>query len=99
MKNTFAVLSIIRTSKRNSEGKVPVYLRITCDGKRCEISTKAYVDPEKWNPEKGRVNGFNNYCRFLNNSIESFEHRAKEIYNVFIQRVKSSLLWESKRQF
>ena len=88
-KHTFSLLCIVRTNRQNAEGEAPVYLRITTDGNRAEISTKVYVHPEKWNSGKGRVKGHSDQCRFLNNSIESFEHRAREIYNGFIQKGKT----------
>ena len=47
-----------------------------------------YVDPEKWHPGKGRVKTNTGQCRFINTSIEIFEHRAREIYNTFIQKGK-----------
>lgn len=86
-KHTFSLLSILRTNKQNNEG-CPVYLRITTDGQRSEISTKVYVQPDKWHAGKGRVKGSSDRCRYLNNSIEIFEHRAREIYNLLIQQGK-----------
>jgi len=83
-KHSFAISSIIRQNRNNSEGLAPVYLRITCDGKRSEISVKILVDPGKWNPAKGRVKGNTEETRRLNQSIENFEHRAREIYNKYI---------------
>jgi hypothetical protein len=39
------------------------------------------VDPARWNPEKGRVKGTTEQVRRLNQCVETFEHRAREIYN------------------
>jgi site-specific recombinase XerD len=83
-KHSFAIASIIRQNRNSKEGFAPVYLRITCDGKRSEVSTRVYVDPCKWNPVKGRVKGNSEDARRLNENIETFEHRAREIYNKFI---------------
>jgi len=80
-KHSFAISSIIRQNRNNSDGLAPVYLRIACDGKRSEISVKILVDPGKWNPAKGRVKGNSEDTRRLNQCIETFEHRAREIYN------------------
>ena len=84
MKHSFSITSIIRQNRNNREGQAPVYLRITCDCKRAEVSVKIYVDPGKWNPAKGRVKGNTEDARRLNQSIETIEHRAREIYNRFI---------------
>lgn len=44
-------------SKKNKYGEGPVYLRITCDGHRAEVSVRIFVEPSKWQPARGRVRG------------------------------------------
>lgn len=87
-KHTFALLPFLRSNRPNKNGESPVYLRITVDSKRVEVSTKVYVQPERWLSGKGRSKGYNEHCRFLNSSIECFEHKAREIYNRFIEKGK-----------
>jgi len=83
-KHSFSLLAINRKNKQTKNGEVPVYLRITCDSRRIEVSVKISLDPTKWNSAKGRVKGNTEEARRLNQSIETFEHRAREIYNKFI---------------
>lgn len=83
-KHTFAILPILRQNKKTKEGVAPVYLRITCDGRRSEVSTRVFIEPAKWNPAKGRVKGNGEDARRLNCNIETFEHRAREIYNRYV---------------
>src|SRR6186713_514069 len=80
-KHSFALSSIIRQNRNNSDGEAPVYLRITCNGERAEVSIKVCVHPAKWHPGKGRIKGNGEETRRLNNCIETFEHRAREVYN------------------
>jgi hypothetical protein len=87
-KHTFSLLSYIRKDKANKDGSVPVYLRITLDGRRAELSAKTFVDPLDWNKSKGRLKGTHAEARRLNRTIESFEHRAREIYNRLIEKGK-----------
>lgn len=47
----------LNTSKINKEGLAPVYLRVTINGTRSEISTKVYVDPAKWDDRKSQIKG------------------------------------------
>lgn len=47
----------IQVRKCNKEGLAPVYLRITIDGSRSELSTKVYVDPTKWDDKKSQIKG------------------------------------------
>ena len=95
--HTFAVLSIIRKS-RSKDSKVPIYLRITVDGRRAEISTKEYVEPAKWNSTKGRINGKSDFTRSINKRIDTWETKVKEHYNDFVRdnrKVSAALLKNS----
>lgn len=100
IRHSFAISSLLRQNRSNKEGLAPVYLRITCNRKRSEISVRVLVDPAKWNSAKGRVKGNSEDIRRLNQSIETFEHRAREIYNKYIltgqlitaDRIKNELL-------
>ncbi|MDP9956603.1 hypothetical protein J2X97_002262 [Epilithonimonas hungarica] len=48
MNKTFNLLFYVKKSKVNSEGEAPIYLRITIDGRICEISTKRTIHISKW---------------------------------------------------
>ncbi len=82
--HTFSVLSIVRSSRSKSDG-LPVYLRITVNGKRAEISTKEYVTGAKWNKEKGRINGNAEPVRKQNQRLDNWELKAKEAYNQLLR--------------
>ena len=85
-KHTFALLPFIRQYRQNKIGQAAVYIPITVDGKRTEISTKIYVQAERWNAQKGRVKGTNESSQFLNRSIDVFEQKLKEIYTCLIEK-------------
>jgi site-specific recombinase XerD len=105
-KHTFSLLPFIRQHRQKKTGEAPVYIRITIDGKRTEISTKIYVLPERWNVHKGRVKGNNDSANTLNRSIEVFEQKLKEIYTKFIEKeiivnansIKSALFKTEEKQ-
>src|SRR5215831_16118940 len=105
-KHTFSLLPIIRIGKENKNGEAPIYIRMTIDGKRTEISTKIYVTAERWNAQKGRVKGNQESAKFINKSIEVFEQKLKEIYTRFIEKdtiisvdsIKAALLKTEEKQ-
>jgi site-specific recombinase XerD len=105
-KHTFSLLPILRLNKKNKKDEAPVYIRITVDGKRTEISTKIYVAPERWNSQKGRVKGSHETTKSLNRSIEMFEQKLKEIYTRLIEKetiinidsIKSTFLNTEEKQ-
>ncbi len=56
---TFSIL-IWANKSRASGNQVPIYARVTVDGKRAEISLKKSVDHDIWDSQKGYV-GFPGY--------------------------------------
>ncbi|MDW3193051.1 MAG: site-specific integrase [Cytophagales bacterium] len=95
--HTFSTLSIVRAS-RSKNDKLPVYLRITVDGKRAEISTKEYVDGEKWDKVRGRLKGNSQEAREVNGRLNTWETKVKEHYNQFLRddkRVNAQVLKNS----
>jgi hypothetical protein len=80
-KHTFSILPIIRINKINSKGEVPIYIRITIDGKPVEISSKHFIDSTQWISQKGRVKGNNEKARTINQTLENIEWQAKQAYN------------------
>lgn len=87
-KHSFSLLPFVREVKGSNGKLLAIYVRIIVDGMRKEISTKCVTDANKWNPEKGRVIGNTEDARLLNDMIKSFEHRAREVYNRFIESGK-----------
>ena len=88
MKQTFTVLFYLKKSKINSKGKAPIYVRVTVNGKRSEMSIKQFVEPSKWNPIKQRLNGSNYHVKTINKSIELVVNKINEIHNSLIQNNK-----------
>jgi len=74
--------------QKSGETSSAVYQRTTVDGKRVEISTKTNVATGKWISGKGRINGADEEVKRLNAGIITFEHRAREIYNRFVEQGK-----------
>lgn len=97
LNHTFAVLCMVRSSRSKKEG-VPIYLRITVDGKRAEISTKEYVETSKWGKDKGRMKGNSAEARSLNSRLSTWETKVREHYNQFLRdekRVTAQVLKDS----
>ena len=80
MNHTFSILFYLKTSKIKDDGTIPIYIRVTVDGMRSEISSKRYVLLEKWNKEKGRVKGTNENSREINYNLDQYENKLHRIY-------------------
>lgn len=86
MNKTFGLLFYVKRSKMTGNGTAPVYLRITVDGERIEISSKRCVNPDKWNVNGQKLNGAGEEVRSLNNYLKTLEHEVYEIHRHLIEK-------------
>ncbi|MEO1485342.1 MAG: site-specific integrase [Bacteroidota bacterium] len=61
-----SLLFYLKKSKADREGRAMIYLRITVDGKRVEMSTNRKTYSHKWNAAQSMVQGFSPEVRQLN---------------------------------
>lgn len=87
MNKTFNLFFYVKKSKINAIGKVPIYIRITIDGKITEISTKRTVSTEKWNSGMQKVIGFSEESKSLNFYLKTLEQK---IYNIYHDLIKDN---------
>jgi hypothetical protein len=78
---TFGLIFYLKKPRNYVKGAVPIYMRITIDGARTEISSKRVCeDPQKWNSQAGRMVGVKESTRHLNSFLDSFT--TKSIYSL-----------------
>ncbi len=100
MNAKISILFYAKRAKTSINGLVPIYMRITIEGKRLEISSKRFVSPEKWNKELGRMKGNSEEARSINSYLDILKAKVhdaqKEIVQesnlVTIETLKSKLL-------
>ena len=80
MINTFSILFYPRGNDVDKNGKAPIYLRITVNGRRSEISIKRKVLLEKWNSIAGKSNGKTQDVVDLNRYLVAIENRVNKIH-------------------
>ncbi|MES2329251.1 MAG: site-specific integrase [Bacteroidota bacterium] len=88
---TFSLLFFIRKHKNsdkklpeNSVQKQPVYMRVTVNGKRIEMSTQREVDTSKWNAHAGRLNGTKEEFKTLNHYFDTLQIKIYEIHRQLV---------------
>ena len=69
MDNRLSILFFPKGDSRSKDGKTSIYLRITVNGKRCEISIKRKIDSAKWNSISSRLKGNDEEAYQLNKYI------------------------------
>ena len=83
--NSYSVLFFTRNEKINNRGKVPIYMRITINGRHVEISTKQWIEPSRWN-KAGGVKGNKEDAEIINNTIEANRAKAWKTYQQLLEK-------------
>ncbi|QEM05962.1 site-specific integrase [Mucilaginibacter rubeus] len=86
MNKSFNLLFYVKRSKTNVEGLAPVYLRITVDGVRIEVSSKRYVNPDKWNTNGQKLTGNSEEVKSINAYLKTLEHQVYDVHRDMIER-------------
>jgi hypothetical protein len=79
--STFVVTFLVRRTRANPSGEIPIYIRIIVYTKPVEVATKHYVKPDLWSPEKGRVKGNTEYARTINAFLDNSKTKLTKIFN------------------
>src|SRR5450631_1780636 len=78
MEAKMSVLFYLRKAKTTNENLVPIYLRVTIDGKRFEVTTDRFIDPARWSSKAGKIKGTSEEFRSLNTHLEIIKRKAYE---------------------
>lgn len=68
-------------SKLSLKGTAPIYLRITINKDKAEISTGVVIHPNSWNNKKGIVKGNSNEAKALNQKLKQLKEAVLKIHN------------------
>jgi site-specific recombinase XerD len=103
MNKSFKTLFFLKKGNRFKGGAIPIYLRITVEGKQAELSIQRSCERYKWNQSIGRAIGKKPEIVQLNNYLDSLQgkiydiQREGEIKNLIITAdfVKQKLLGQA----
>ena len=87
MEANFSILFFVRNNRiRNN--KVPIYLRVTLNGKRAEISVNRKVPVEMWHSSAGKANSSTNEGRLVNRYLNKVENEVYLCYQRLLDQNK-----------
>ncbi len=84
MKKTFNQNCIVRRANRKGKATTLVYLRITVEGIRTEMSLQRECDPARWDSARGRMIGKTEDVRSFNSYLDAVQGKIYEIFQFFI---------------
>lgn len=74
----FSLLFYFKKPRKPSANSLPIYMRISVDSERTEISTQRKWDPTRWNTASGRASGTKEDARSLNIYLDTLQGRVYE---------------------
>ncbi|MBW3470369.1 site-specific integrase [Arthrospiribacter ruber] len=104
IEKSFSILFYLKGSKNKKRKEKHVYVRITVDYKRVELSTKVTCEPCEWNSAAGRVKGKSEKARLLNGLLDSYQMKIyqarKQLMDldkdVTAERIKNMLIGKAE---
>ena len=75
--NTFSITFFVK-KYRTSDGKAPIYVRITVDSKRIDLSIKRKVAIDRWDEGRGLAKGNRQDVKTLNAYLEQIRNQLYE---------------------
>ncbi len=105
MKTKVSILFYAKKAKAAANGLVPIYTRITINGKRIELSTNRFVEISKWSTEAGKMKGTSEEARSINNHLDLLKSQIRDAEMELIHKkiavttetIKSKLLGVDER--
>ncbi len=98
MKEKITLHFYAKSTKANSKGLLPIYVRLTIDGKRFEYSTKKFIEASKWSPELSKMKGSSEEARSINSLLDFTRNRINEIHFELLKESKSVVIDDFKNK-
>lgn len=86
MNKSFGLTFYSKKAKMLENGSVPIYLRVTLDGQRMELSTKRSLYAEQWNPVAQKMNGSTTEAKKFNQYLKTLEQRVYDVYRDMMEQ-------------
>ncbi|MDB5279946.1 MAG: integrase family protein, partial [Ferruginibacter sp.] len=88
MEQSFGFIFFLRKNKGNDQSQQIVYMRITVDCQRSEISTKRKCNPASWHVDAGRMSGKTDDVKAFNAYLDVLQHKVYEAKKQLIELSK-----------
>lgn len=86
MKTKITLHFYAKSTKANANGLLPIYVRLTVDGKRLEFSTKKFVEKSKWSNELSKMKGMSEEARSINSYLDLMKSKVLDAQMELLHR-------------
>lgn len=98
LSKSFSLLFYLKKQKNYVHGKQPVYLRITIDTTRMELSMQRECEPSRWNSNAGRASGTKEDIKTLNVYLDSVQAKVYEAHRCLLDKNEAITVENMKRE-
>ena len=88
MRNLFSFIFYIKRGKADKNGMANIYLRITVNGKRAEMSVSRKVHINKWVSSASKMKGTSAEAKQLNQYLDSISNKIYKIHQRLVDENK-----------
>lgn len=81
MKNKIVKHFYLKETRKDRKGEAPIYLRITINGQRAEISTDKRIQPENWDKASEKAYGRSEHARVINNALGNLSNKVEKYFS------------------
>ncbi len=86
MKTKITLHFYAKSTKANANGLLPIYVRLTVDGKRLEFSTKKFVEKSRWSNELSKMKGTTEEARSINSYLDLMKSKVLDAQMELLHR-------------
>src|SRR5258708_24309922 len=80
MSKSLSLMVYLKWQKKDSQGKVPLYVRVTVDGDKDDFSLGHKVQQSEWRQEKQLLTGKSQEARLVNSKISQMKGTITRIF-------------------
>lgn len=85
METRLSILFYGKKTGMHGGKSLPIYMRVTINGQRFEISTNRYVEPSKWFSKAGKVKGNSEEARSINSFLDTLKQRVYDYQKIILR--------------
>ncbi|WP_162796013.1 site-specific integrase [Pedobacter nanyangensis] len=101
-----SILLMLEKARTTKDGKSPITVRLTVDGKRAELSLGQKINANMWSQDAGMARGSSQEARLINTVIDRVKGKLRQHYDLLSSRydyvsaamVKEAFQGKTKRQ-
>ena len=107
MNTKLSILFFVKRTQTNVDGLLPIFIRVTVNGERIELSTQRFTTSERWSVEGNRMKGTSGESKATNSYLDTLKAKVYDYQQQLIredkivnaENMRNKILGIEKRSF